>query len=236
MGESLTRLMPYCSPEQIRGEAMDLRSNQFTLGADLYEMVTGRKAFDADDPVVLVNQIENEQPPEPSKINGKVKPALSALVLRALAEDPGERYATARELVEDLENCEEAGKECGGSGRSRRGRRTRLTRRRGPRRRANLFLRTGARAGWGHEPRRGRGRERRAGLRRRARGRRAGLGALSGGSSAGPTVASSQPKAAAAKAGAGAFAIPNPFAAEELTADLGGQSGARLAATTRARG
>ena len=110
-GEGLTRLMPYCSPEQIRGEAMDLRSNQFTLGAILYEMVTGRKAFDADDPVVLVNQIENEQPPEPSKINAKVKPALSALIMRALAKDPGERYATARELVEDLENCKEAGKE-----------------------------------------------------------------------------------------------------------------------------
>lgn len=62
-GNGLGRLMPYCSPEQIRGEAIDQRSNLFTVGAILYEMVAGRKAFDAEDPVALVNQIENEVPP-----------------------------------------------------------------------------------------------------------------------------------------------------------------------------
>jgi len=53
-GKGLGRLMPYCSPEQIRGEAIDLRSNLFTLGTILYEMVVGRQAFDAADPVALV--------------------------------------------------------------------------------------------------------------------------------------------------------------------------------------
>src|SRR5277367_4442492 len=62
-GNGLGRLMPYCSPEQIRGEAIDLRSNLFTLGAILYEMVVGRKAFDAGDPVTLLTRIENEMPP-----------------------------------------------------------------------------------------------------------------------------------------------------------------------------
>ena len=61
-GNGLGRLMPYCSPEQIRGEAMDQKSNLFTLGTILYEMVTGRKAFDAEDPVVLVEQVENGMP------------------------------------------------------------------------------------------------------------------------------------------------------------------------------
>ncbi len=53
-GKGLGRLMAYCSPEQIRGEAIDLRSNLFTVGAILYEMVVGRKAFDAADPGTLL--------------------------------------------------------------------------------------------------------------------------------------------------------------------------------------
>src|SRR6202047_5610984 len=61
-GKGWGRVMPYSSPEQIRGEAIDLRSNVFTLGAILYEMVVGRKAFDAADPVTLVSQIESQIP------------------------------------------------------------------------------------------------------------------------------------------------------------------------------
>jgi len=109
-GNGLGRLMPYCSPEQIRGEPMDQRSNQCTLGAILYEMVTSRKAFDAEDPVVLVGQVENEMPPEPVQINPKIQPAVSALIMKALARDPAERYPTIRELLADLENCKDGGK------------------------------------------------------------------------------------------------------------------------------
>ncbi len=107
-GNGLGRLMPYCSPEQIRGEAMDQRSNLFTVGTILYEMVTGRKAFDSEDPVVLVDQVENEMPPEPTALNAKVHPGVSALIMKALAKDPDQRYATAHELVEDLEKCKES--------------------------------------------------------------------------------------------------------------------------------
>ncbi len=109
-GKSLSRLLPYCSPEQIRGEAIDLRSNLFTLGAILYEMVVGRKAFDAADPVTLVSRIENETPASPSAVNSKIQPAVSALIMKALAKDPAERYQSARELVDDLEKCKENGK------------------------------------------------------------------------------------------------------------------------------
>lgn len=109
-GNGLGRLMPYCSPEQIRGEAMDQRSNQFTLGTILYEMVAGRKAFDAADPVALVGQIENEMPVGPARVNPKIQPAVSALIMKALAKDPAERYQTARELLEDLEACKDSGR------------------------------------------------------------------------------------------------------------------------------
>ena len=109
-GNGLGRLMPYCSPEQIRGEPTDQRSNQFTLGTILYEMVVGRKAFDAEDPVALLGQIENEMPAEAIKLNPKMQPAVSALIMKALAKDPSERYQTVRELLADLENCKDTGK------------------------------------------------------------------------------------------------------------------------------
>ena len=57
-GNGLGRLLPYASPEQVRGDAIDLRSNLFTWGAVLYEMVTDHKAFDAEDPAALATQIE----------------------------------------------------------------------------------------------------------------------------------------------------------------------------------
>jgi serine/threonine protein kinase len=109
-GSGLGRLTPYCSPEQLRGEAIDLRSNLFTLGTILYEMVAGRKAFNASDVATLLGQIENEMPPNPSSLNPKLQPAVSALVMKALAKDPSARYQHARELLEDLEKCKESGK------------------------------------------------------------------------------------------------------------------------------
>jgi serine/threonine-protein kinase len=108
--KGLGRLLPYCSPEQIRGEAIDLRSNLFTLGAILYEMVVGRLAFDAADPVTLVSRIENDTPANPSAVNPKINPAVSALIMKALAKDPAERYQSARELLDDLEKCKENSK------------------------------------------------------------------------------------------------------------------------------
>jgi len=109
-GNGLGPLMPYCSPEQIRGEAIDQRSNLFTLGTILYEMVVGRKAFDAEDPVALVGQVEHKMPPTPASFNPKVHPGVSAVIMKALAKDPAERYQTARALVEDLEQCKETSK------------------------------------------------------------------------------------------------------------------------------
>ncbi|HYU47373.1 MAG TPA: PEGA domain-containing protein [Terriglobales bacterium] len=109
-GRGLGRLLPYCSPEQVRGESIDLRSNLFSWGAILYEMVAGRKAFDGLDPAVLVTQIQNEMPSSPSGLNPKVQAGISALIMKALAKDPEARYRNARELVEDLEKCKDNGR------------------------------------------------------------------------------------------------------------------------------
>jgi len=112
-GNGLGRLLPYASPEQVRGDAIDLRSNLFTWGAVLYEMVTDRKAFDATDPVELATQVAEQMPPSPSSVNPKIQAGVSALVMKALAKDPAERYQTARELVDDLEKCKENKKPAG---------------------------------------------------------------------------------------------------------------------------
>jgi serine/threonine protein kinase len=109
-GHGLGRLMSYCSPEQVRGDAVDLRSNLFTWGAILYGMVTARKAFDATDPAALAAQIQNEMPPAPSAVNQRIQPGVSGLIMKALAKDPETRYQSAHELMVDLEKCKDAGK------------------------------------------------------------------------------------------------------------------------------
>jgi len=112
-GNGLGRLLPYASPEQVRGDAIDLRSNLFTWGTVLYEMVTDRKAFNATDPVELATQIAEQMPPSPSSVNPKIQAGVSALIMKALAKDPADRYQTARELVDDLEKCKESKKPAG---------------------------------------------------------------------------------------------------------------------------
>jgi serine/threonine protein kinase len=109
-GNGLGRLLPYASPEQVRGDGIDLRSNLFTWGAVLYEMVTDHKAFDAEDPASLATQIAEQMPPSPGSLNPKIQPGVSALIMKALAKEPAQRYQTARELVDDLEKCKESGK------------------------------------------------------------------------------------------------------------------------------
>ncbi len=109
-GNGMGRITPYCSPEQLRGEVVDSRSNLFSLGTILYEMVAGRRAFNASDTAALLSQIENDMPTSPTSLNPKILPAMSALILKALAKDPAARYQHARELLEDLEKCKETGK------------------------------------------------------------------------------------------------------------------------------
>ena len=101
-------ILHYMSPEQLRGEPMDGRSNLFSLGAMLYEMITERKAFDREDVDSLRESILESTPVAPCHVNVKVHPLLSDLIMKALAKDPAERYQNGRELLNDLEKCKES--------------------------------------------------------------------------------------------------------------------------------
>lgn len=101
-------ILHYMSPEQIRGEAIDARSNLFSLGAMFYEMVTERKAFDRQDVQSLRDCILDSAPVAPIQLNAKIHPLLSDLIMKALSKDPAQRYQTGRQLLDDLENCKES--------------------------------------------------------------------------------------------------------------------------------
>jgi serine/threonine-protein kinase len=101
-------ILHYMSPEQVRGESIDARSNLFSLGAMFYEMVTDRKAFDREDAEALRQSILESTPVPPMHVNPKLHPVLSDLIMKALAKDPAERYQNGRELLDDLEKCKES--------------------------------------------------------------------------------------------------------------------------------
>jgi len=98
----------YMSPEQVTGGGIDGRSNLFSLGAMLYEMVTERKAFDGPDFDSLCQSIVEGTPISPTQLNAKIHPLLGDLIMRALHKDPAQRYQSGRELLDDLEKCKES--------------------------------------------------------------------------------------------------------------------------------
>jgi serine/threonine protein kinase len=106
--EGVSSILHYQSPEQIRGEATDGRSNLFSLGAMFYEMVTERKAFDRDDVESLRQSILESTPVAPIHVNPKIHPHLSDLIMKAIAKDPAERFQHGRELLDELEKCKES--------------------------------------------------------------------------------------------------------------------------------
>ncbi len=106
--DGVPSILYYMSPEQVCGENCDARSNLFSLGAMLYEMVTERKAFDREDADSLRQAIQESTPVAPIQVNPKVHPLLSDLIMKALAKDPAERYQSGRELLDDLEKCKES--------------------------------------------------------------------------------------------------------------------------------
>jgi serine/threonine-protein kinase len=93
----------YMSPEQAQGRPIDERTDLYSTGAVLYELLTGRPPHTGDSPVAIAYKQVNEVPPPPSTTNADVTPALDAVVMRALAKNPANRYQSAREFAEDLE-------------------------------------------------------------------------------------------------------------------------------------
>ena len=90
----------YMSPEQWQGKAIDSRSDVYAFGIMLFELVAGRVPFDSDTPFALMHKHVNEPPPLLSDSTTGVSPAVDAVITRALAKDPANRFATAGELSE----------------------------------------------------------------------------------------------------------------------------------------
>lgn len=105
--EALQGTLAYMPPEQTgrMNRAVDYRSDFYSLGVTLYEMLTGRLPFDTADPLELVHCHIARHPAPPLEINPAVPPAVSAVVMKLLAKTAEERYQSARGLIGDLERC-----------------------------------------------------------------------------------------------------------------------------------
>src|SRR5438093_3005956 len=91
------------SPEQVRGEQVDHRSDIFSFGAILYEMLSGRRAFKRDSSVETMNAILREEPPELTRAESNIPPAIDLVVRRCLEKNREERFQSAKDLAFDLE-------------------------------------------------------------------------------------------------------------------------------------
>ena len=93
----------YMSPEQVRGKSSDSRSDIFSFGAVLYEMVSGKRAFHGESSVETMSAILKEEPPDLAETNRNVSPALERIVRHCLEKNPAERFQSARDVAFNLE-------------------------------------------------------------------------------------------------------------------------------------
>jgi serine/threonine-protein kinase len=100
---SIVGTAQYLSPEQAKGGEVDQRSDLYSLGVVLYELLTGRTPFEGDTPVEIAMKHLSTAPKPPSELRKDIPPELDMVVLRALAKDPNERYQSADEMEGDLD-------------------------------------------------------------------------------------------------------------------------------------
>lgn len=92
----------YFSPEQAKGGITDAKSDLYSLGVVMYEMLTGKVPFDADTPVSVALKHMQEEPVEPIEINSEIPQAVNDIVMKAMQKDPINRYQSATEMLHDL--------------------------------------------------------------------------------------------------------------------------------------
>ena len=107
-GGAILGTVRYMAPEQIVGNDVDARSDVFSFGAVLYEMVTGKRAFDGDTATRVRVAILGHEPPPIASLQPLVPPAVDEVVRRCLAKDPAERWQTADEVVRELQRVSES--------------------------------------------------------------------------------------------------------------------------------
>jgi hypothetical protein len=103
----------YMAPEQLEGQTADARTDIFALGAVLYEMATGKKAFAGKSRTSLIAAIVGQQPPSISSVQGMSPPALDHVVRKCLEKDPDDRWQSARDVMAELQWISEGGSRAG---------------------------------------------------------------------------------------------------------------------------
>jgi serine/threonine protein kinase/Flp pilus assembly protein TadD len=101
---ALLGTVAYMSPEQVRGEELDMRTDLFSFGLVIYEMATGRSAFTGNTAGVIFDAILNRQPVSPTQLNRAVPPKLEEIINKALAKDKTQRYQSAQDLEAELQH------------------------------------------------------------------------------------------------------------------------------------
>ena len=99
----------YISPEQVKGKRGDARSDLYTVGVMLYEMLTGKVPFQGDNPFAIMNDRLLNNPIPPREIDPTITPQLQEIIYRALERDPANRYKDAAEFAHDLQHQDEVG-------------------------------------------------------------------------------------------------------------------------------